>query len=178
MFADASISDTAGVIFAVLAASLLGSLHCAGMCGGLVLFAVGSDGTFKRRARLHVAYHGGRGLAYIALGIFAGLLGATADLAITSGDGIRTSAIVAGLGMITLGLITLAPSIGLRGVRARLPAPIRALIDGIHGWAFRLPPTARAASVGILTPMLPCGWLYAFVIVAAGTGSMIFGGVV
>jgi hypothetical protein len=33
-------------------------------------------------------------------------------------------------------------------------------------------PTARALTVGLLTTLLPCGWLYAFVITAAATGAV------
>jgi sulfite exporter TauE/SafE len=37
------------------------------------------------------------------------------------------------------------------------------------------PPIARSGAVGLATALLPCGWLYAFVAVAAGTGSPIRG---
>jgi hypothetical protein len=33
------------------------------------------------------------------------------------------------------------------------------------------PPVARATMLGLLTTLLPCGWLYAFVAAAAATGS-------
>jgi sulfite exporter TauE/SafE len=33
------------------------------------------------------------------------------------------------------------------------------------------PPVVRAGATGLLTTLLPCGWLYAFVAVAAGSGS-------
>ena len=54
--------DLIALCGAVLGASLLGSLHCAGMCGGLVAFAAGAGAEGPRRARFarHVAYHGGR----------------------------------------------------------------------------------------------------------------------
>lgn len=35
----------------------------------------------------------------------------------------------------------------------------------------------RAASIGLLTTLLPCGWLYAFVVTAAGTADPVMGGV-
>ena len=38
------------------------------------------------------------------------------------------------------------------------------------------PPVVRAALIGLLTTLLPCGWLYAFVITAAGTASPMYGG--
>jgi sulfite exporter TauE/SafE len=66
----------------VLIASVLGSLHCAGMCGGLMLFAIGSDGQTSKRtkARLQAGYHGGRMLTYTILGVVAGSIGAALDL--------------------------------------------------------------------------------------------------
>ena len=33
------------------------------------------------------------------------------------------------------------------------------------------PPVWRAAAIGLASALLPCGWLYAFVVLAAGTGS-------
>jgi len=46
----------------VLLVSLFGSVHCAGMCGPLVAFAVGATEkqSLASRVMLHVAYHGGR----------------------------------------------------------------------------------------------------------------------
>ena len=37
------------------------------------------------------------------------------------------------------------------------------------------PPVVRAATVGLLSGVLPCGWLWAFVVTAAGTGSALGG---
>ena len=39
-----------------------------------------------------------------------------------------------------------------------------------HARAMRYSPPVRALVTGLLTTLLPCGWLYAFVITAAGTG--------
>ena len=69
------------LIATVLVMSLLGSLHCAGMCGGLMFFALGSDQdrTKKARVRLQSAYHGGRLVTYTILGVIAGALGQAID---------------------------------------------------------------------------------------------------
>jgi sulfite exporter TauE/SafE len=48
---------------------------------------------------------------------------------------------------------------------------LQQLVARGHRLAFELPPLARASVVGLLTTLLPCGWLYAFAITAAGTGS-------
>ncbi|MDE3128896.1 MAG: sulfite exporter TauE/SafE family protein, partial [Gemmatimonadota bacterium] len=37
------------------------------------------------------------------------------------------------------------------------------------------PPVARAAVTGLLTTLLPCGWLYTFVVTAGGTGGAVDG---
>lgn len=166
------------ILGSVLIASLVGSLHCAGMCGGLVLFATGSDGKLKKRTNLHVAYHLGRGIAYTALGIGAGALGAAVDIASALSNNTRTSALLAGTAMVALGIIALAHNAGLTSLRLKLPRRLSGFIETVHRAAFGLPPFHRAFVVGGLTPLLPCGWLYAFVIVAAGTGSAVMGGAV
>jgi sulfite exporter TauE/SafE len=44
--------------------------------------------------------------------------------------------------------------------------------------AMRVPPIHRAAMVGMLTTLLPCGWLYSFALVAAGTANAADGALV
>lgn len=162
--------ETAGMLAAVVAASVLGSLHCAGMCGGLVLFAVGSDGHLRKRAGLHAAYHGTRGVSYTLLGLAAGAIGAAADVSAALAGDLSLAALLAGGAMIVVGGIALAQNIGLAVPRARLPRPLRRVTEAAHRGAFALPPLHRAAAIGGLTPLLPCGWLYMFVVLAAGTG--------
>ncbi len=163
---------------AVLVASVLGSTHCAGMCGGLVLFAVGADGKARRRMPLHIAYHAGRGITYTLLGLLAGSVGAAVDFSGRFTGFQRTAALIAGGAMIVFGLIALLRAAGLRLAHARLPARYTRLVEGGHRFALSLPPIRRAWAVGLLTAFLPCGWLYAFAITAAGTASPFWGGVV
>ena len=42
----------------------------------------------------------------------------------------------------------------------------------------RAPRVVRATGLGLLTPLLPCGFLYTFVLLAAGTGSAVQGAAV
>lgn len=163
---------------AVLGASLLGSTHCAGMCGGLVLFAVGADGQYRKRAGLHLAYHGGRGIAYTLLGAAAGSVGAAVDFSGRFAGFQRSAALIAGAAMIAFGGIALLRALGVSAGRWRLPARYTGLVERGHRAALALPPSQRAWAVGLLTPLLPCGWLYAFAITAAGTASPFWGGVV
>ena len=63
----------------VLVASLLGSPHCAGMCGGFVCFYAAQGG--RGQARAHAAYNFGRLFSYLVLGLLAGALGRTLEQA-------------------------------------------------------------------------------------------------
>ena len=47
-----------------------------------------------------------------------------------------------------------------------------------HRLADRLPSTLRAFTIGTLTTLLPCGWLWAFVITASGAADPLLGGLV
>lgn len=157
----------AGTVFV---ASLLGSAHCAGMCGAFVCFYAGADA--RASAWGHLAYNGGRLVSYLLLGALAGALGAGIEQ-VGAGVGVaRAAAVVAGVLMIAWGVVTL---LVLRGVRVPLPTPMQraqqwmaARLRAARG----LSPVLRALTVGLLTTLLPCGWLYAFVVTAAGMGSV------
>lgn len=166
------------LILAVLSASVLGSMHCAGMCGGLMFFALGSDEerSKKSRVRLQFAYHGGRLFTYTLLGIAAGSIGKAIDF----GGGYvgvqRAAAIFAGGLMIAFGLITLARIKGIKIKHVTVPGFLRRFVERGQRKAFGLTPFRRALTMGLLTTLLPCGWLYAFAFTAAGTASPIWGG--
>lgn len=162
------------LIATVLGASLLGSAHCAGMCGGFVAFYAGAAPGPRRwpRRLAHLAYNGGRLGVYAALGAAAGTLGAALD---TTGGvllGIqRTAAIVSGVLIILWGARTLLEALGARVPRLGAPAGLRALAGRGIGAVATAPPPVRALVVGLATGLLPCGWLYVFLATAAGTGS-------
>lgn len=160
---------TGPVLLPILAASLLGSAHCAAMCGGFVV-AYAGQGANSTERRVHLAYHGGRLLAYTSLGALAGLLGRAVDLAGEAAGYATVAAVVAGSLMIVWGLAAMLESQGVRLPRLRtsaLAAHSARLIGGlrVHSRA------ARAFCLGSCSALLPCGWLYAFVVSAAGTGS-------
>jgi uncharacterized protein len=156
----------------IAAASLVGSLHCAGMCGGFVAAYAGADRSGGwRRAPAHVAYHAGRLVAYATLGAAAGSLGAALDLAGHATGVGRIAALLAGSVMVLWAVAVLLERFGI-GRRSLAPPP--RLVALLASFA-RKPPLARAALLGLSSALLPCGWLYAFVVAAAGTGEA-FGG--
>jgi sulfite exporter TauE/SafE len=160
----------AALFATILIASLVGSLHCAGMCGAFLAFAIGVDPAERRsRFRLQAAYHFGRLATYTTLGAAAGSVGAVFDLAGRT-VGLQRAAMAGSAIVIAgFGIITLARALGVRVPRAPVPAVLTTTLARAHTRLATQPPMFRALSVGLLTTLLPCGWLYAFVAVAAGT---------
>jgi hypothetical protein len=163
---------------AVLIASLLGSMHCAGMCGAFLLFAVSSstpNASTPSRLSLLAAYNLGRLVTYTALGALAGAAGAALDLGGSMVGVQRAAAALAGAAMIVFGALAVLRAFGVRTPALPVPRTLQSTLTrahrAIHAWS----PLARAASVGLLTTLLPCGWLYAFVLTAAGTASPALG---
>jgi len=163
-----------GVVASVLAASLLGSPHCAAMCGPFACLYGGQ--TAERQAWApHLAYNLGRLGSYLALGMLAGLAGAGLNqLGLLAGLP-RAAGIVAGALMIAWGGMTMAAALGTRVPGASPPAAFHRLLTRVITRFQAHPPTLRALALGLLTTLLPCGWLYAFVATAASTGTPLHG---
>lgn len=158
----------------VLVASLVGSLHCAGMCGVFVAMAVGGGD----RKRLQLYYHGGRLVGYATLGAIAGLLGRALDMG-TEPIGLSHTSAVLAAGMIVLvGGAGLAREAGVRLPRLPTPRWAATLFQRGARAAAALGRDGRALTIGLLTALLPCGWLYAFALVAAGTANPATGALV
>lgn len=165
------------LLLGVLAASVLGSVHCAAMCGAFACMS-GGGRRAARSWRADAAYNFGRLVSYVILGALAGGIGARVnDLGRLAGVS-RAAAIVAGTLMVVWALDAIAASFGVRSRLAHAPewmqrALGQALLVGRDAGA-----TARAFLIGLVTTLLPCGWLYTFVAVASSTGSAIGGAAV
>lgn len=159
---------------AVLAASLIGSPHCVGMCGGFVCFVTG-EATGKRRWLVQAAYHAGRLLSYATLGAVAGGIGAGVERAGAAVGFFRAAPIVAGFLMIVWGGMNLLRATGRLASGPAAASPLhKALapfVRGMRAWNAY----ARAGAIGLVTTVIPCGFLYGFVAVAAGTGAPLSG---
>lgn len=164
------------LFFAVLAASLLGSLHCVGMCGGFVLFCTGGDAKDgKTKLWVQAAYNGGRLVTYTSLGALAGSLGQALNFAGDTAGLQKPAAAISGALMIAWGTVALLRALDVKIPALPLPGLLqrayRNVLNRLHGKSM----LARAAIIGLASTLLPCGWLYAFVVTAAGTGSWLWG---
>jgi len=172
------------LLLTIVSASLLGSTHCAGMCGPIVLLMLGRGTTTQPTASTQnvagrlLCYHLGRLTTYVTLGMLAGILGMTLNKTGSLLGWQRLAAYLAGFTMLVSAGVLLLRQLGVR--LQHLPVPQR-WVKGIYAgfrWAQRWPALLRSWWIGLLTTWIPCGWLYAFVIVAAGASDALTGGVV
>ena len=158
------------LLLSVLGASLLGSVHCAAMCGGFVCLYSGTGSARHAGAAPHVAYNAGRLVSYLLLGAVAGSIGHGVDgLGGIAGIG-RLAAVVAGALMVVWGGTTLLAALGVRMSQRSAPRAVQAAFTSLLVRFRNQSPTVRGAATGLLTTLLPCGWLYVFVATAGGTG--------
>ncbi len=157
-------------------AGLLGSTHCAGMCGPLVALlerpaagaAMPGDG-FRR-----LLYQSGRGTTYAGLGAVAGAAGAAltgADGLLPFGQTVRTLFAVV---LIVVAMLLIVQGRGLSALERggavlwRRAAPLAR-----HVVPLNTPP--RAFGAGLLWGLLPCGLVYTALALAAVGGSAVAG---
>jgi uncharacterized protein len=149
---------------------LFGGAHCIGMCGGFVIALMQANGG-GRTGHMHQAmYFAGKTLTYVLFGVLAGAFGAALGLAFSGFQQLLT--ILVGFVLVVLGL-------GLVGVLRRFEGlarlvPIQFLSRMIGALVRRRSPFATMG-LGMLNGALPCGLVYAVLVSAAGTGSMLGG---
>jgi sulfite exporter TauE/SafE len=64
-----------------------------------------------------------------------------------------------------------ASLLALRGVRLTPRIGGVPVLRRVFAAASRRPPGVKALLIGLITGLMPCGWLWAFLVTAAGTGS-------
>jgi len=168
-----------GMLISVLLASLLGSTHCAGMCGAFVMLAM-HDPAAKPISTgvLQSCYHLGRLSTYTALGAIAGIIGRTLDFGGEQAGIFRAAAIISAVLLVFVGAGMLLKATGVQTPSVPVPPVWRRFIEARYAHALALPPLMRAGAIGMLTTLLPCGWLYTYVITAAGSGDPVNGALI
>jgi sulfite exporter TauE/SafE/plastocyanin domain-containing protein/copper chaperone CopZ len=145
--------------FVLFVVGMLTSIHCVGMCGGIMLSqSISKDNTSKFEAiRPAILYNAGRIVAYTVIGGIVGALGSVLALSLAVKAGMQ---IFAGIFMIIMGL-NMAGFGMFRKINIRLP------------WSAcsvkKKPKTPFL--VGLLNGLMPCGPLQTMQLYALGTGS-------
>jgi uncharacterized protein len=170
---------TWGMPLSIFTAAIAGSLHCAGMCSGLV-------GAMTSGPRSRLVFHLGRGFSYIVLGVLAGSIGhaflpAGSEFQVPSV--LVTAAAVFFAGSLIFVGLRLLKNGGQNGAHFSWPEPFERFFSGLRNRVLVRVPRPGQSHLGMTflsgmsLVLLPCGWLYAFVIGAASTGSALRGGV-
>ncbi|NMM64471.1 heavy metal transport/detoxification protein [Clostridium sp. P21] len=145
--------------FVLFVVGVLTSIHCVGMCGGIMLSqSLSNESTNKLQAiKPALLYNLGRLISYTVLGGIIGTLGSVLSLSIKTQAALQ---LFAGLFMIIMGL-NMAGFTFFKKLQIKLP------------WSFcsikNKPKTPFM--VGILNGLMPCGPLQTMQLYALGTGS-------
>jgi len=146
------------LIWTAFLLGLVGSLHCAAMCGPLVLAVSSADGSRSPFAASRLVHNAGRIATYCAIGLLFGAVGRTFALAGVQ----RWLSLVAGASIL-VGL--------LLSTRFALKTPFAKLVVTLKTAFSRLLQRRTLASqflLGSLNGLLPCGLVY---IAAAGAAT-------
>jgi uncharacterized protein len=144
---------------------IVGSVHCAGMCGPLALALPVPVGGPAAYLFGRVLYNGGRVLTYALLGLLFGWLGRTLTL-VGFQQGLSL-----GLGLLLIAGLILAPRLSrwipvVRGV---------AWLKQVMGAHLRTRTWSALTILGLLNGLLPCGLVYVACAGAAATGELLAG---
>jgi sulfite exporter TauE/SafE len=155
----------AALAFAAFTSGLLGSVHCAAMCGGIAGALCRADRLSRAGVARLAAYHSGRILSYASAGAIVGAIGA-AGLSLRGGHGAQRFLLY------TAGVALLLMALYVSGF-----APVVRRLEqvGAHLWK-RLQPLSRrflpvdtvprALGLGALWGWLPCGMVYTALLTA------------
>jgi len=148
---------------------IVGSLHCAGMCGPLALALPVPQGGRAQFVAGRLLYNAGRVVTYALLGAVAGLVGRRLFMAGAQ----QTVSIV--LGVVLL-VVALAPAV-LKRLRigstllARISDPVQRMIGALLQRSSLL----ALFLLGLVNGVLPCGLVYMALAAAITTGGVLQG---
>jgi sulfite exporter TauE/SafE len=137
-----------------LIVGLVGSLHCAGMCGPIAIAIPLNNSSWLSRISGTLLYNTGRTLTYALLGAIFGLAG----LGLALGGLQQWVSIALGIVMI---LSVLIPKVGAMGKSVtRISNLATSQVKKLFGKYFRVRTYTSLFILGLLNGLLPCGLVY------------------
>ena len=162
------------LLIATLFSSLVGSMHCVGMCTPFAILAMGTDSDFKTHRVFRMSsYHFGRLVTYWAMGIGVAVLSSSVRWFGGGNQGLQIVGWGVGLTMIAVGLLRLISTFSWQvPVRhSRWSLAWSSMIVKLRR-SYRGGPVWLSSFLwGLTSTLLPCGWLYLFVLAAAAAPS-------
>lgn len=138
---------------------LLGSFHCAGMCGPIALATPTVGQTTLQKAWAKLLYNLGRVATYSLLGAILGSFGFGLKLA-----GLQQSISIAAGVVIILSVILTSSKLSQLNLN-----PLRYLKGGLISKLFQTKTYFALFAIGLLNGLLPCGFVYIGLIGAVAT---------
>ncbi len=162
-------------LFVAFVTGLLGSLHCAGMCGGIVGALTlrapnGMPHSVPQLLPCLLSYNVGRIASYAVAGAVAGVLGAQALVMVSLDHAELLGRWISALFMIAMGLYVAGWSYVLVKLE-RLGARAWRLIEPVGRRYLPVKGPRQALVVGLIWGWLPCGLVYAVLAWALVSGS-------
>ncbi len=170
-------------LIAPFTVGFVGSAHCLGMCGPLVLAyslhikGAETDGTATGRTVLqsgllhHLCFHLGRIFSYGFLGVLGAMLFHAADPGRLMFNITGTMSVVGGAFMVYLGL-TILNILPMPAFLNSIPAGSQSISGRLFSRLFRSRHLGSKFLLGIATGFLPCGLSWAMIAKAATTENM------
>ncbi len=159
----------------IFIAGLLGSSHCIGMCGGFALLIGMGDSNVRSNLWAQTVYSLGRIFTYLVLGVLAGYFGNRLSTQLSGWVNVPAIlSVTAGIFLIIQGLI----AAGVRFRKQKQFTSHGCLAGSFLATFLRSKKTSDRFIAGLLTGLLPCGLVYAFLSMAAASGSLITGSLV
>ena len=164
------------ILGAAVLTGLLGGVHCAGMCGGIVTALVGQTTGNSRPWLMHLAYNAGRIASYALAGAVVGAIG---SVGLLLDDWLPVQIFV----YVAANLLLIALGAYLAGIRSPIPQ-LEQLGAGL--WRRVQPHTRRflpadsapkALALGMLWGWLPCGLVYTVLFTALLSGNAVNGAI-
>jgi len=153
------------LIWTAFLLGLVGSLHCAGMCGPLLLALAKARPRTVQKSTGRVFYHLGRVASYCGIGLLLGLLGHVAAPA-----GFQRWLSMA-LGVVLLAGLLVASKFTLAAPVLKWVGWLNSSMRGL----LQRNSLASQAMMGALNGLLPCGLVYVAAVGATATGHPLTG---
>lgn len=155
-----------GAIFMV---GLLGGVHCAGMCGGIVTALSAGHAGGKAPWSLQLAFNGGRITVYTVAGAIAGMAGSMAMflndfLPVQLAMYVVANVMLVGLGLYLFGVTRYIAAI------ERIGARVWRVIRPVAGRFLPANTLPRAFGLGLMWGWIPCGLVYSMLATALLAG--------
>lgn len=162
-------------LFAAFLTGLLGGVHCAGMCGGIVgAFSLQLPGSGPRLS-LQFAANFGRVASYVLAGVIAGTLGSTSAFLSHIFPAEKILYVIANLVLIALGLHLAGVWAGVL-VLERAGGGVWRRLQPLFKNLLPIRSVRQAFGAGMVWGWLPCGLVYSVLIMALAAGSAVKGG--